>query len=72
MLNVYVEPVPKGRWGPVEGYVLEFLDGTKLSPTLFASERVAVNEIKLMGHVPMVAKVRVTDKRTSEHWERTE
>jgi hypothetical protein len=71
MLNVYIEPLPKGRWGPIEGYVLEFSDGTKLSPNVFTSERVAVTEIKLMGHVPMLAKVRVTDKGTSDHWERT-
>ena len=72
MFNVYVEPLPKGRWGPIEGYVLEFVDGTKLSSDVFPSEHLAVNEIRLMGHNPMLANVRITDKGTSDHWRRPE
>ncbi len=69
MPNVYLEPLPKGQWGPIEGYSLEFLDGSKVTQEVFRSERLAVNEIKLRGYVPLLAKVRVTDKRTEAHWQ---
>jgi hypothetical protein len=69
MQNVYIEPLPKGRWGPIDGYSLEFRDGTRLSKKTFVSERLAVGEIRLYGYVALVAKVRVTDKANEEHWE---
>ena len=47
MLHVYVEPVPKGRWGPIDGYTVEFKDGTKVTPEIYRSEKLAVGEIKL-------------------------
>lgn len=69
MQNVYVEPLPKGLWGPIEGYILEFLDGTRITQHVFRSERLAVNEIKLRGYSPLLAKVRITDKSVETHWE---
>jgi hypothetical protein len=29
----------------------------------------AVGEIKLRGYVPLLAKVRITDKAVTEHWQ---
>ncbi|MEM5389892.1 hypothetical protein VSR68_41205 [Paraburkholderia phymatum] len=69
MQHVYVEPVPKGRWGPVDGYTVEFQDGTKLSQETYRSEMLAVSESKLRGYVPLLATVRVTDKAVAEHWQ---
>jgi hypothetical protein len=69
MQHVYVEPVPKGRWGPIDGYTVEFQDGTKVILELYDSERLAVNEIKLRGYVPLLARVRITDKAVTEHWQ---
>jgi hypothetical protein len=68
MKRVFIEPVPKGRWGPIDGYALEFQDGTRVTEQLYSSERLAVSEIKLRGYEPLVARVRITDKEESEHW----
>ena len=68
MQNVYVEPLPKGRWGPINGYTLEFRDGTRITQQVYQSERLAVDEIKLRGYSPLLAKVRITDKSVDEHW----
>ncbi|KAK42664.1 hypothetical protein QCE73_18435 [Caballeronia sp. LZ029] len=69
MQNVYIEPMPKGQWGPIDGYTLEFHDGTKITQQVYRSERLAADEIKLRGYSPMVAKVRVTDKTVDDHWQ---
>ncbi|WP_206997702.1 hypothetical protein [Trinickia mobilis] len=72
MQHVYVEPVPKGRWGPVEGYTVEFQDGTRVSQEVYRSEILAVSESKLRGYVPLLATVRVTDKAVAGHWQAAE
>ncbi|BBP99497.1 hypothetical protein BSFA1_46260 [Burkholderia sp. SFA1] len=69
MQNVYIEPMPKGQWGPIDGYTLEFHDGTKITQQVYRSERLAADEIRLRGYSPMVATVRVTDKTVDEHWQ---
>jgi hypothetical protein len=69
MKHVYVEPVPKGRWGPIDGYTVEFQDGTKVIQEVYGSERLAVSEIKLRGYVPLLARVRITDKAVTGHWQ---
>ena len=68
MVHVYIEPVPKGQWGPIDGYRIETQDGTKLSGELLRSERLAVNEARLHGYVPLLATVRIPDKAVAEHW----
>ncbi|SAK65686.1 hypothetical protein AWB82_03617 [Caballeronia glebae] len=72
MQNVYIEPMPKGQWGPIDGYALEFNDGSRMTQQSYRSERLAVDEIRLRGYAPMVAKVRVTDKTVDEHWQAAE
>jgi hypothetical protein len=69
MLYVYVEPVPKGRWGPIDGYTVEFLDGTRVVQEIYRSEMLAVSETKLRGYVPLIANVRITDKGVTAHWQ---
>jgi hypothetical protein len=71
MKHVFIEPMPKGRWGPIDGYALEFQDGTRVTDELYQSEKRAVSEIKLRGYMPMIAKVRITDKEDTAHWELT-
>jgi len=68
MMHVYIEPVPKGQWGPIDGYRIETQDGTRLSGELLRSERLAVSEAKLHGYVPLLATVRIPDKSVAEHW----
>ncbi len=68
MLHVYIEPLPKGQWGPVDGYCIETPDGTKLSEQRLASETLAVSAAKLLGYIPLLATVRIPDKANSEHW----
>jgi hypothetical protein len=71
-MQIYVEPLPKGRWGPIDGYALEYPDGTKITNQVFRSEKLAVSEVKLRGYKPLLAKVRITDKRDATHWEATD
>jgi hypothetical protein len=71
MKHVFIEPMPKGRWGPIDGYALEFQDGTRVTDEVYQSEKRAVSEIKLRGYMPMIAKVRITDKEDTAHWELT-
>ena len=72
MQNVYIEPMPKGQWGPIDGYALEFHAGTRITQQVYRSERLAVDEIKLRGYSPMLAKVRITDKTVDDHWQAAE
>ena len=72
MPYVYVEPVPKGQWGPIDGYAVEFHDGTRVIQEIYPSEVLAVSEIKLRGYVPLLAKVRITDKTVTGHWQTAE
>ncbi|MEM5438769.1 hypothetical protein [Paraburkholderia diazotrophica] len=69
MSPVYIEPVPKGRWGPIDGYSLELRDGTRITEELHRSERLAASEVKLRGYLPLRATVRITDKAVAEHWQ---
>ncbi|MDE1180194.1 hypothetical protein [Paraburkholderia sp.] len=71
-MYVYVEPSPKGQWGPIDGYTLEFEDGIKLTEERFPSEKLAVSEIKLRGYMPLLPKVRITDKTDTAHWQAAE
>ncbi len=72
MQNVFIEPMPKGRWGPIDGYTLEFQDGTRVDSVLYRTESLAISEIKLRGYKPLVAKVRITDKEDATHWKAVE
>jgi hypothetical protein len=72
MPYVYIEPVPKGRWGPIDGYTVEFPDGTRVIQEIYPSEVLAVSETKVRGYVPLLAKVRITDKTVTGHWQTEE
>jgi hypothetical protein len=69
-MDVYIEPLPRGQWGPIEGYALEFADGSKFTNDIFRSQALAISEIVLKGYKPLLANVRITEKRASSHWTR--
>jgi hypothetical protein len=69
MVDVYIEPVPKGQWGPIDGYRIETQDGTTISGQLLRSERLAVSEAKVLGYRPLLATVRIPDKAVAGHWQ---
>ena len=71
-MDVYIEPLPRGQWGPIDGYSLEFADGSRFTTDIFRSEVLAVNEVVLRGYKPLLAKVRITDKQADGHWKRPE
>jgi len=71
-MDVYIEPLPRGQWGPIDGYSLEFADGSKFTHDIFRSELLAISEVILRGYKPLLAKVRVTDKQSTAHWQRPE
>lgn len=68
MPNVFVEPMPKGDTPATPThYQIEFADGAKpLGP--FATQKGAVDEAKRLGHKPLVARVRHTNKGNADHW----
>ena len=69
-MDVYIEPLPRGQWGPIDGYALEFADGSRFTKDIFRSEILAVNEAVLRGYKPLLPKVRITDKQAATHWKR--
>ena len=70
MANVYVEPCPKGRpeGSPIENYVLEYPHGVLVRQKTYRTQEDAVAEAKMLGHRPLIARVRNTSKGNPEHW----
>jgi len=69
MANVYVEPRPKGRpeGTPITDYVLEFAGGETLNGPFRTQAEAAAYATK-MGHHPLCARVRNTNKGNPDHW----
>jgi hypothetical protein len=69
MPNVYVEPRPKGRpeGSAIEDYVLEFAGGQHVGGP-FKTQAEAAAHAKKLGHHPLCARVRHTDKGNPDHW----
>ncbi len=70
MANVYVEPQPKGRpeGSAISHYVLEYAHGARVTDTDYQTQAFAISEAKRMGHQPLVARVRNTNKGNPDHW----
>lgn len=70
MPNVYVEPCPKGRpeGSAIEYYVLEFSHGERVNNIDYKTQAEAIHAAKQLGHHPLVARVRHTDKGNPDHW----
>ncbi|WPP02113.1 hypothetical protein SFA35_12460 [Pseudomonas sp. HR96] len=70
MVNVYVEPQPKGRpeGAAITGYILELAGGAKASQTEYKTQEEAIDDARKLGHKPLVARVRDTDKGNPDHW----
>ncbi|WP_211472649.1 hypothetical protein [Collimonas humicola] len=68
MSNVYVEPIPKGREGVIEGYILEHANDVRVTNRIYPTQKAAIDEAKALGRKPLVARVRVTNKGNPDHW----
>lgn len=70
MANVYVEPQPKGRpeGSAITHYVLEHTHGARVTSTDYSTQAEAVAAAKQLGHQPLTARVRNTDKGKPDHW----
>ena len=70
MPNVYVEPRPKARTEHelIDHYVLEFAGDRSVDNVQHRTQETAINAAKRLGHQPLVARVRVTDKGRPDHW----
>jgi hypothetical protein len=69
MVNVYIEPRPKGRpeGSPITGYAVENDANHEL--VHFDTQKEAIDWAKARGHHPLVARVRhVNDKKVPDHW----
>jgi len=67
MANVFIEPLPKGDGPAITGYQIEFDDH---SPPLgrYGTQAEAIAAAKQMGHHPLIARVRRTNKGIPDHW----
>lgn len=70
MANVYVEPEPKGRpeGSPITHYVLEYAHGARVTSANYSTQYEAITNAKKLGHQPLIARVRNTDKGIPDHW----
>ena len=70
MANVYVEPEPKGRpeGTPITHYVLEYAHGARVTNINYQRQEQAIAEAKALGHHPLIARVRNTNKGNPDHW----
>lgn len=70
MPNVFVEPEPKGRpeGSPITHYVLEHAHGVRVTDTNYPTQAIAVADAKRLGHQPLIARVRNTNKGNPDHW----
>jgi hypothetical protein len=70
MPNVYVEPRPKGKpeGAPIDDYVLEFSDGRSVDNKAHRTQAAAISAAQALGHKPLVARVRNTNKGNPDHW----
>lgn len=70
MANVYVEPRPKGRPenAPIDDYILEFAHGERMDRVDYKTQAAAIAAAKAVGHQPLVARVRNTDKGKPDQW----
>lgn len=66
MSNVYIEPMPKGD-GAITGYQIEFDNQSKPLGS-FVTQADAIAAAKRMGHKPLIARVRRTNKGIPDHW----
>ena len=70
MANVYVEPEPKSRpeGTAITHYVLEYAHGARVTDKNYPTQTEAVTAAKGLGHHPLIARVRSTDKGNPDHW----
>ena len=70
MANVHVEPRPKARedHAPITHYVLEYKHDARVTADDYKTQAEAVADAKRLGHDPLVARVRVTDKGKPDQW----
>lgn len=70
MANVFVEPRPKGKpeGTAIADYVLEHAGGLRVTDTDYKTQEDAIDAAKNLGHHPLVARVRHTDKGKPDHW----
>lgn len=70
MANVYVEPCPKGRpeGSPITHYILEYAHGVEVDGVRHQTQASAIQAAQRLGHNPLVARVRNTNKGIRDHW----
>lgn len=70
MANVYIEPEPKGRpeGSAITHYVLEYAHAARVTNTNYPTQVEAVSAAKSLGHHPLIARVRNTNKGNPDHW----
>lgn len=70
MANVYVEPKPKGRpqGSAITHYVLEYKHEARVTDVDYETQAAAIAAAKDLGHDPLIARVRNTDKGNPDHW----
>ncbi|GHG61347.1 hypothetical protein GCM10012320_36190 [Sinomonas cellulolyticus] len=68
MANVFVEPLPKSSSAPISGYALEYAHSASVTGRTYQTQKQAIDDAKRLGHRPLVARVRNTNKGNPDHW----
>lgn len=70
MNHIYVEPHPSARLesAPITCYVLLHGNGQAVSRLRYKTLDDAIDVARSLGFNPLVARVRITDKRNPAHW----
>ena len=70
MSNVFVEPRPKAKpeGTPIADYILEYPHGVLVTNVAYKTQQEAIDAAKRLGHKPLVARVRNTNKGNPDHW----
>ena len=68
MVNVYIEPRPKGRaeGSAIDEYAIETVHGEELATKQTQEE--AIRWAKSLGYHPLVARVHNTSRGNPNHW----
>lgn len=70
MPNVYVEPQPPSHpeGSRITHYKLEYAHGASVDNLCHLNQAAAISAAKILGHNPLIALVRNTDKGNPDHW----
>ncbi|WP_248799917.1 hypothetical protein [Pseudomonas sp. MWU13-2105] len=70
MSHVYIEPRPSVRKEEIAitYYDIEYDNNKPVTNLRYKTQKEAIDVARKLGFTPLVARVRITNKRNPEHW----